>query len=146
MNKREDFFQEDYIVSCFKCGSDIKLIHPTHKLESAMWLDGIVDRIAAPYGSDFDGDMYIVGICDKCIKADKKTNKRLVYIGDYMMGSDDPDIEEVIEPYKSEILGAERIYHHFSIPCSNCDKYNHQTNNYCTNCGAEVDKEYKIKH
>jgi hypothetical protein len=66
---------------CVKCNFEIKPIEPTHhsKPESAMWDGGIVDKIAANYGSILDGDMFIIAICDKCVQESK-----LDYVGNYM--------------------------------------------------------------
>jgi hypothetical protein len=44
-----------------------------------MWEGGIVDRIAANYGSSLDGNMYILAICDKCV-----IERKLKYVGNYI--------------------------------------------------------------
>ena len=77
--------KDDKIVKnrlCFKCNKEIKPIEPQwhDEPESAMWLDGVVGKISAGYGSILDGNMYVIAICDDCIK----DNKNIEYIGDYM--------------------------------------------------------------
>jgi len=68
---------------CIKCGKEIKSINPTTKSkpENSMWLDGIVGKVSAGYGSELDGDMYIIAICDDCIRENKD---RVEYVGNYM--------------------------------------------------------------
>ncbi|HUX56225.1 MAG TPA: hypothetical protein VMV77_04580 [Bacteroidales bacterium] len=51
------------------------------KPESAMWDGGIVDKIAAGYGSDLDGNMYLIAICDKCVIGNKD---KIEFVGTYM--------------------------------------------------------------
>lgn len=66
---------------CVKCNFEIKPIEPKYhsKPESGMWAGGIVDKISANYGSVLDGDMFIVAICDKCVK-----EANLEYVGNYI--------------------------------------------------------------
>ena len=66
---------------CVKCNFEIKPIESKYhgKPESAMWSGGIVDKISANYGSVLDGDMFIIAICDKCVKETK-----LECVGNYM--------------------------------------------------------------
>ena len=68
---------------CIKCDFEIKPIEPNHhdKPENSMWNGGIVDRIAAGYGSVLDGNMYIIAICDGCVKDNKQ---KLQFVGNYM--------------------------------------------------------------
>jgi len=68
---------------CIKCKKEIKPIELKYhrKPESAMWSDGIVDKIAAGYGSKFDGNMYIIAICDTCIEENKDI---IEFVGTYM--------------------------------------------------------------
>jgi len=70
---------------CICCNVKIKPIHPEmiRFPQSGMYHGGIVDKISAGYGSDKDGDMYIIAICDKCIGKLKSKNK-LEYAGNYM--------------------------------------------------------------
>jgi len=66
---------------CIKCGSKIFLIEEEfHRPEKSMWSGGIVDKIAAGYGSILDGNMYIIAICDTCIKKNKDI---LEFVGSY---------------------------------------------------------------
>lgn len=61
--------------------SDIK----DHRAENAMWSDGIVGNISAGFGSNQDGSMFVIGICDKCSR-EKVEDGTIAYIGDYMFG------------------------------------------------------------
>ncbi len=70
---------------CAICNKAIKAIIPEHhdeeKPEEGMWGGGIVDKIAAGYGSKLDGSMYIISICDECIESNAD---KIEYVGDYM--------------------------------------------------------------
>lgn len=73
---------KEQILNCICCNKEIKEIIegiPSNKEWEGMWNDGIVDRIAAGYGSSLDGNMYIIAICDDCVK-----EKKLKYVGNYM--------------------------------------------------------------
>jgi len=56
--------------NCIRCNKLIKKIigSPDDSLENCMWADGIVDKISAGFGSSLDGDIYILGVCDDCLK------------------------------------------------------------------------------
>lgn len=69
--------QEDAVFTIEKNGSEYK------KAENRMWLDGVTGNISAGYGSIHDGDMFVIAICDDCIK-EKKDSGSLAYIGSYM--------------------------------------------------------------
>lgn len=56
-----------------------------HKAENQMWIDGIVANISAGYGSNQDGSMFVIAICDVCIK-EKMEDGTIAYLGDYMFG------------------------------------------------------------
>lgn len=82
------------VFECVVCGSEIKLLEPSlesgeYNLQSQMWNDGLVSEVSAGYGSKFDGDVFYLGICDKCIK-EKLEQARMLYISNYM-GFDDKD-------------------------------------------------------
>jgi len=64
--------------SCICCGKEIKKLDglPKDKDWEGMWNGGIVGRISAGYGSLLDGDMYVLAICDDCVKL-----KELKYVG-----------------------------------------------------------------
>ena len=70
---------------CAICNKTIKAISPKYhdkeKPEEGMWGGGIVDKIAAGYGSNLDSSMYIIAICDACIEAN---TDKIEYVGDYM--------------------------------------------------------------
>ena len=67
--------------SCICCGKEIKKLdgQPKDKSWEGIWGGGIVERISAGYGSLLDGDMYVLAICDDCVKL-----KQLKYVGNYM--------------------------------------------------------------
>jgi len=45
---------------------------------------GIVSNISAGYGSDCDGDVYLIGICDDCLRI-KRTEGSAIYLYDYLI-------------------------------------------------------------
>lgn len=76
------------VRECISCKKELHLIEKEiakkdNKPWQAMWSDGIVDKIAAGYGSVLDGDMFVITICDDCIK-ETKNKKSLQYVGNYM--------------------------------------------------------------
>lgn len=70
-------------------------ISGTIKAENRMWLDGVVGNISAGYGSVHDGDMFVISICDECIK-EKKDSGVLAYTGNYMF----KDIQQDVDRYR----------------------------------------------
>ena len=48
-----------------------------------MWDGGIVEKINAGYGSVLDGNMYVIAICDECIKEKAKEGSATL-VGNYM--------------------------------------------------------------
>ena len=50
---------------------------------SQMWNDGVVNLISAGYGSRFDGDEFMIAICDDCIQK-KMFTGNIAYINNYM--------------------------------------------------------------
>lgn len=70
---------------CICCNAEIKPIEGAHdgKPWQNMWLDGIVDKIAANYGSENDGNVYVIAICDSCVKS-KVADGTLQYVNNYM--------------------------------------------------------------
>lgn len=67
------------------------------RADSGMWSDGIVANISAGYGSELDGDMFVMAICDNCIRS-RIENGVIAYTGNYMFS--DKIIEEKIDKYK----------------------------------------------
>ena len=59
--------------NCICCGFEIKPVYPElhspTKSENGMWVGGTVEMINMPYGSELDGDSYIIAICDMCIES-----------------------------------------------------------------------------
>ncbi|MEK6829036.1 MAG: hypothetical protein AABY15_02835 [Nanoarchaeota archaeon] len=70
---------------CICCDKKIKPIHAetTRFPQSGMYHGGTVDKISAGYGSNVDGDMFIIALCDECIERLKKESK-IQYAGNYM--------------------------------------------------------------
>jgi hypothetical protein len=90
-------------MKCICCEKKIELLHKqeqeseedlifSKKAENSMWNGAIVGTIDAGYGSIFDGDQFVIGICDECIKT-KSSQTTLVYVGNYMF-LDDEEIEK----------------------------------------------------
>ncbi len=71
--------------NCIVCSFQISKIGGDKDI-SSMYNDGVVGKLDANYGSKFDGDMYLFGICDRCIETKLSTGE-LKYIGNYMKPS-----------------------------------------------------------
>ena len=78
-------FKPDLTRRCVCCGFEIKTIYGEgeDKPWEGMWLDGTVDKISAGFGSELDGNMYIIAICDNCVRT-KLKDGIIEYIGNYM--------------------------------------------------------------
>jgi len=65
---------------CIICERNIDALHyetiGSDHPEQGMWDNGTVEILYMPYGSNLDGQVYIFGICDKCIE--EKYKKGLV--------------------------------------------------------------------
>lgn len=72
---------------CIVCDKEIKCLYdnPADEELEGLLNGGITGILYAGYGSKLDGDIYVIAICDECVK-----EKELVYIGNYMF----PDKEE----------------------------------------------------
>jgi hypothetical protein len=70
----------------------------TLNINSEMVYNGIIHVIDAGYGSNRDGDQFIIAICDDCIK-DNVGDGTLLYYDNYMFG-DEKFIEEEREKSK----------------------------------------------
>ena len=69
--------------NCIVCDKEIKSLDKPFEGSDddvGMWNDGIVAKISAGYGSGFDGGIFMIAICDECIK---KKEPRV--IGDYLL-------------------------------------------------------------
>lgn len=58
-------------IPCIRCGKEVKLLYPemdNQILDSAMYDEGNVSEVYGGYGSSLDGDVYVIGICDDCLK------------------------------------------------------------------------------
>ena len=56
--------------NCIKCGKSIKPVWEKFNfpVNQEAWGGGVVNEITAGYGSNFDGNTFIIAICDKCIE------------------------------------------------------------------------------
>lgn len=70
---------------CICCNKNVEPLDPEYirRPESGMYKNGIVDKIAAGYGSKFDTDMFIIAVCDDCVEK-LKAEKKILYAGNYM--------------------------------------------------------------
>lgn len=99
-------------INCICCGSKIELYdaignphfdmnkfmdqyqpYDRYRPESQIWKNGIIELLSAGYGSNNDGNMYYIGICDECVDINT-INGRLRYSGCYL-GSDVYSKEEL---------------------------------------------------
>jgi hypothetical protein len=67
------------------------------KAGSRMWLNGIVGEISAGFGSNQDGDEYVIAVCDNCIK-EKVSDGTVAHISNYMIRTD--EVKEIIKENK----------------------------------------------
>jgi 2C-methyl-D-erythritol 2,4-cyclodiphosphate synthase len=93
-------------MKCIRCNYEIKLLHEEEKTheecvfenpDKRMWLNGVVGTISAGYGSNCDGDIFTIAICDDCIRNCKEQGI-IAYTGNYMFKGD--DIKEEIDKYR----------------------------------------------
>lgn len=70
---------------CLLCEKKIKLLYPKDskrkdfRPENNMWDGGTVTIINAGYGSEVDGNVYLIAICDNCLEI----NKNIIILGNY---------------------------------------------------------------
>jgi hypothetical protein len=69
------------------------------RAENLMWTDGVVGNISGGFGSDCDGDKFVIAICDVCVKI-KLNDGSLAYTGNYMFSNEEDPILSNIEKYK----------------------------------------------
>lgn len=76
-------------IDCVCCGvkitkldnsevKDLSKYDPTIE----MWKSGYVTKLSIGYGSSHDGDIFFLGICDKCI-GENSLNGRLIFFRNY---------------------------------------------------------------
>ena len=76
-------------MNCICCDKEINLLHPDDEPRedsepsSEMWNGGVINEIAAGYGSNVDGDVYLIAICDECIEQ-KRNDGSIVFLHNYM--------------------------------------------------------------
>jgi hypothetical protein len=75
--------------NCICCNKEIPKLDgmPNDKEWEGMWRDGVVEKVSAGYGSLLDGNMYVIAICDSCLK-EKHENGVIRYVGNYMYSDD----------------------------------------------------------
>jgi hypothetical protein len=79
-------------LTCVICKKPLKDLYPEFKDSYGMIDSGVAGKLYAPYGSENDGTVYQIGICDSCIKT-----THLTAIGDYM----EPEWFEIDKKYRS---------------------------------------------
>lgn len=89
-NNRDHPYSPEQVspLNCICCGKEIEILYPNEKdsflkLSSEMWNGGIVQEISAGFGSDKDGDVYLIAICDNCLSI-KRNEGSAIYLYDYM--------------------------------------------------------------
>jgi hypothetical protein len=58
-------------MNCLICDKEVLPLYPLEGRpdpENAMWNGAVVDRIEAGFGSIFDTDIFLIAICDDCVK------------------------------------------------------------------------------
>lgn len=81
-------------IICLICGEELKELYPAVEENSYNMVDsGVVGKLFAPFGSENDGTVYQIGLCDKCIKS-LVEQKKLKEIGDYLFPELDKEIKE----------------------------------------------------
>jgi len=56
-------------IKCIGCGQLIKPLYATSEEPwRDSWSGAIVSKISAGFGSDYDMNEYLIGVCDKCVK------------------------------------------------------------------------------
>jgi len=57
---------------CIICEKEIESIWfesiKAENPESGAWAGGVVEKLYMPYGSKFDGELFVFGLCDQCIE------------------------------------------------------------------------------
>ena len=71
---------------CIVCDKSIKPLdlgdYDTEDFVQNMWDGGTVDKLYMPYGSRFDSNVYIFGLCDDCVE--KKHKEGIILLkGEY---------------------------------------------------------------
>ena len=84
-------------VVCIECGKELKSL--SLSVDYDMVDGGTVDKISAGYGSNQDGSIFQIGICDECLEK-KLRDKKIRKIGDYLFPdmSDSKDEEILLKP------------------------------------------------
>lgn len=97
--KRHDTAVQRKGVPCIICATPIVSSFDEYEVISEVNADstscsnGVIGRISAGFGSDLDGNVYIIGICRDCaVKATKED--KLIYCGDYINGTVPPTKED----------------------------------------------------
>ena len=58
---------------CICCSKELKPMFEDDRLpEDGCWLDAVVAKVTVGYGSQFDGNDYVIGVCDECLNSKVK--------------------------------------------------------------------------
>lgn len=89
----DDKFEYKPPVTCVRCGKVLQALEPATERDYGMVNDGVVGKLYSPYGSENDGTVYQIGICDECIKICLQ-EKKLKEIGDYIFSDLNEEIKK----------------------------------------------------
>jgi hypothetical protein len=82
-NRGESNLNEEKILWLNETRSDGRTLN----INNEMVYNGIIHVIDAGYGSSYDGDQFIIAICDDCIKENREDGT-LLYYDNYMFPGD----------------------------------------------------------
>lgn len=73
--KKVEMTSAEVEIKCICCEKTLELLYPEmeHDVSSGMYNGGMVNDNAVGYGSVFDGDIFVIGVCDKCIEKKSKS-------------------------------------------------------------------------
>lgn len=78
---------ESVKLKCTCCGKQIKSLYPKQQsdtpAEFGMYNRSIVGNISGNYGSAFDGDIFLIAICDSCMSFAIK-DQRVLHVQNYL--------------------------------------------------------------
>ena len=91
-------------IACVACGRELKGSMQDSPTDYNTVSSGVVGRLYAPYGSENDGTIFQIGICDECIKSRTAVNAStgkiepaVKAIGDYMDPGMDAEIKHRVK-------------------------------------------------
>lgn len=104
-------------IDCVCCGFAIRRLYNyeidlgEHDPTKEMWKSGFVSELSIGYGSNHDGDIFFLGLCDNCIE-EKSLNGTLIFKRNYTHW--DPERIEKFEKIQSrkskldDLLGSDK--------------------------------------